>query len=88
MSPFLHNAKQEALKSIQRDYPNTDANALSRAFEAGVHARDDVAKFQLKRDMDAEVERQNVVIPFGQTDAMIARIEAASKAAQGEGAFV
>jgi hypothetical protein len=40
--------------------------------------------------METERRRHamSAVIPFGQTDAMIARIEAASKAAQGEGAFV
>jgi hypothetical protein len=61
---------------------------LGQSFDAGKNAESDRALADRMRDMDAERRRQSTVIPFGFTDAAIARIEAASLAAQGEGAAV
>ena len=81
MNPFLHAAKQEALKAILRDFPDVDTTALSRAFEAGVHAESDLQFRNRMTSIESEIRRQkmllaNVVVPFGQTDAMIEKLTA------------
>jgi hypothetical protein len=81
MNSFLHTAKQEALKAILKDYPGTNIDALSRAFEAGVHAESDLQFRNRITAMEAarsrqRMHRENVVVPFGQTDAMIASMTA------------
>ena len=79
---------QQLLRDVER--------LLTDAFIAGARAATSTIcekeRQAVDRLADMETERRrhamSAVIPFGQTDAMIARIEAASKAAQGEGAFV
>lgn len=87
MNPFLHTAKQHAIKSISLDFPWADLDALARAFEAGVNAGSDLRKMEIARAMKLEPERQermSKIVLFETTDAMIDRIEAANNAAMGE----
>ena len=99
----LHNAKElHVSRVIDKLRESGTSHQLLRdverlltdAFIAGARAATsticDKEREEIDRlaDMETEKRRQFTIIPFGQTDAMIARIEAASKAAQGEGAFV